>query len=83
MKILNKIIITLFIFFICLIIAIGIIGIIIVDNALKWREYYEYIDIKGEKGRAPYCYILDKQKYCRNTISSFKVNTYIEKKERR
>ena len=79
----DKIITILFIFFVFLIIIFGLTGIIIIDNSLKWREYYEYIDIKGEKGRAPYCYILDKQKYCRNTISSFKVNTYIEKKERR
>ena len=83
MKILNKIIITLFIFFICLIITIGIIGIIIINNFLVWREYYEYIDIEGVKGRAPICYKSNNQKYCKNTILTFKVNNYIKKRERR
>ena len=83
MKILNKIITILFIFFICLIIIIGIIGIIIINNFLAWRDYYEYIDTKGVKGRAPICYKLNNQKYCKNTIFTFKVNSYIKRREKR
>lgn len=79
----DKIITILFIFFTFLITIFSLTSIVIIDNSLKWREYYEYINIKGEKGRAPYCYILNKQKYCRDTISAFRVNSYIEKRERR
>ena len=83
MKILNRMITILFIFFIGLIISVCIVAIIFVDNSLKWRDYYEYIDTKGGKGRAPYCFTMEEQKYCRDTISRFKVIKYIEKKERR
>ena len=79
----NKVIIFLSIIFFMTLTTEIIAGIYIVETELKWRYYYEYVTLDGQTGRSSNCYQYENDNWCRNTTKTFKVASYIQKKERR
>lgn len=60
-----------------------VVGIYIMETELKWRYYYEYVDLSGKVGRSSNCYEERESTWCRNAKGVFKVATYTQKRERR
>lgn len=79
----NKAVTVLFIIFLLLIIGETAIGIYVMETQLKWRYYYEYINLDGEVGRSANCYEYKGSIWCRDAKNVFKVISYVQKRERR